>query len=75
MTMLQSCVIKISCYGAVPHSKRLDSSHTASVNLSIAVNSRLIIMGGVQCERFVMVSKFPCLSDLFGMKIKLNESN
>lgn len=73
--MMQSCVIKISCHGAVPHSKRLDSSHTASVNLSIVLKSRLVIMGGVQCEIFVMVSKFLCLSNLFGIKIERNESN
>jgi hypothetical protein len=73
--MMQSCVIKISCHGAIPHSKRLDSSYTASVNLSIVLKSRLVIMGGVQCEILVMVSKLFCLSNLFGMKIKLNGSN
>lgn len=73
--MMQSCVIKISCHGVIPHSKRLDSSHTAPVNLSIVLKSRLVVMGGVQCEIFVMVSKLLRLSNLFGIKIKLNESN
>jgi hypothetical protein len=55
--------------------KILDSSHTASVNLSFVLKSRLVIISGVQFEIFVLVSKFLCISNLFGMKIKLKEIN